>query len=157
MTTPQPQMRVPRDSVPVEASGADAQSLPVTAPGTSLRVLLASSVGWAAAAKIAAALGGAFRYFIFARLLRPYDFGVFGAATFCVMLLRLIIDPSFEVALVAQDEDVHSFQDTVWTMMLIRAAVIAVILIAGAKPLAEFFKIPNEYVVFYAAAFLAFL
>jgi O-antigen/teichoic acid export membrane protein len=41
--------------------------------------------------------------------------------------------------------------------MLIRSTMIAVILIAGAKPLAGFFKIPNDYLVFYAAAFVGFL
>jgi len=113
--------------------------------------------GWAAAEKIVSGVGAAVSYFIFARLLRPFDFGVFGAASFCGRLLRLIIDPSFEVALVAQEEEVHAYQDTVWATMLIRAAMVALILAAAAKPLAGFFKIPNDYAVFYAAGAVGFL
>jgi lipopolysaccharide exporter len=149
-------MRASRESIAAEAAVGD-EAPGVTAPDASLRTLLANSIGWAAAAKVVSNFGATLRYFIFARLLRPFDFGVFGAAWFCGMLLRLVIDPNFEVALIAQDEDVYSYLDTLWATMLIRSAVIAVILVAAAKPLAQFFKIPNQYLVFYAAGLLPFL
>jgi O-antigen/teichoic acid export membrane protein len=150
-------MRTSRDSIQPGTSGAGDQSLRVAEPATSLWTLLAQSISWVAAAKGFSGGAAMLRTVIFARLLRPYDFGVFGAAWFWGVLIRLIIDPNFETALVAQDEDMHSYRDTVWTTMLFRSVVIAVIFTVAAKPLAQFYKIPNDYRVFYAAGLLAFV
>ena len=150
-------MRMSRNSIQAEPPGAGDQSSPVNEPGKSLWALLAQSIGWVTAARGFASGAAMLRTIVFARLLRPYDFGVFGAAWFWGILVRLIIDPNFETALVAQDEEMHSYRDTVWTTMLLRSAVIAAIFVVVAKPLAQFYQIPNDYPVFYASGLLAFV
>jgi O-antigen/teichoic acid export membrane protein len=121
-----------------------------------LKTLLMRSLAWAGAAKGVTSLGTSLRFLIFARLLTPYDFGVMGAANFCELLLNVIFNPSFEVALVAQSGDIGPYLDTLWATMLVRATVMAALLIAAAKPLAACFRIPHDYAAFYAVAGLAF-
>ena len=66
------------DSVEPSEIGAPASRR--IAPG-GLSALVLSSIGWIGAARIVTGVGGVLRYLIFARLLRPFDFGVFGAAS----------------------------------------------------------------------------
>jgi O-antigen/teichoic acid export membrane protein len=123
----------------------------------SLRSLVSKSAGWVLAGDGIFQVGATVRYLIFARRLRPFDFGVFAAAWSCGTLLRSMTDPGYDQALVVRDGEPDCYLDTVWTTMLIRAAVIAAIMIAAAKPLAVFFKMPEEYPVFYLAGFVTFL
>lgn len=157
MSTPQSQLKMSRSSIRADAPNIGDQSSSDLKSAPSLWALLAQNVSWVAAAKGFSSGAAMLRTVLFARLLRPYDFGVFSAAWFWGVLIRLIIDPNFETALVAQDEDMHSYRHTVWTTMLFRSAVIAVLFIVAARPMAHFYKIPNEYRVFYAAGFLAFV
>lgn len=146
--------RLMNDAVASPAPNHDERPSP---PLASLRRRAIAGTIWATAARTFASGGSVLRYLIFARLLRPIDFGIVGSATFCEMLLLALSDPSFDSALVAQGESITSYRDTVWTTMLLRSSLIAVILIAAAKPLAVFFLIPRQYSVFYAMGLLGFI
>src|SRR5262249_55513400 len=79
-----------------------------------IRAIFARSLGWIGAARLITNAATLVRYVLFARLVGPFNFGVFAAATFAEGLLRAITDPSFARALVPQSGEIESFLDTVW-------------------------------------------
>jgi O-antigen/teichoic acid export membrane protein len=124
---------------------------------STLRNVLFRSLSWTGAARVAASVGVVVRYVIFARLLRPFDFGVIGAANLALMVAFALTSPSFDSALVAQHDEVNPYLDTVWVTMFAQAIVIALVLILLSHPLSEFFRISEAYRVFWAISPVALL
>lgn len=123
-----------------------------TLKAVSLRAAFIRGVGWAGLARALAFAFSMFRYVVFARLLDPRDFGVVGAAASAMGLLSSLTSPSFGQALIQRDDDVEPYLDTVFTAGVVRGVVISVLMFAAARPLAVFFKQPNNYAVFWALA-----
>jgi len=108
--------------------------------------------GWAGSARLLTNAGTALRYVCFARLLGPFDFGVFGAAALAEGLLRTLTDPALGRALVPERGDIEPFLDTIWSTMLAQGLLVSTIMILAAKPLAAFFQIGSSYHIFFALA-----
>ena len=123
----------------------------VIGPGE-LRGVFLRSLGWTGAARLAAALGGSLRYLVFARLLSPFDFGVFGAASVAELLVREFTDPNFSRALVPRKEKINQYLDTVWSVAVAQGVLIAIVMVAAARPLARFFQIDHLGSAFVAIA-----
>jgi len=117
--------------------------------------VLSRSFGWAGGARAVSSVGNTARYWLFARMLTPYDFGVTTMALLTVDMLWAITSASFDKALVQQEEEIEPFLDTVWTTTLARGALIAVLLLVAARPIAGFFRQEEAYIVFVAVAPLA--
>ncbi len=118
--------------------------------------LIFRSLGWVGAARTITAVGGILRYIVFARLLRPFDFGVFGAASVAGSLLLALTDLNLASALVPQTHQVDEYLDTIWTTTLARGAFVSLALAAAAKPLAKFFQIGDFHTVFLMYALYPF-
>jgi O-antigen/teichoic acid export membrane protein len=110
---------------------------------------------WAAAARALTAAGNIARYALFARLLTPYDFGVTTTALLTLDMLTALTSPSFEKSLIQQREEIEPFMDTVWSFSVVRGLLLALLLVACARPFAGFFRQQEAYVVFWAVAPLA--
>jgi lipopolysaccharide exporter len=130
---------------------------PQDAKGRPESSALFRSLGWVGAGRAVAAAGTLARYAVFARLLSPYQFGVFGAAMFVLDLLTAAMDPSFDNALVQRKEEVAPFLDTYWVTSVVRGILTVVILVCAAAPLGAFFRQEQAYRVFWAVAPLALL
>jgi O-antigen/teichoic acid export membrane protein len=124
---------------------------------SSLRNVLFRSVSWTSAARGAAIVGVLSRYVIFARLLKPFDFGVISSASLCLMLGNSLTNPNFDSALVARHDEITPYLDTVWVTLLAQGALVGFALFAMSWPLAVFFRIPGAYRVFWALAPLALI
>jgi len=111
--------------------------------------VLSRSFGWAGGARAVSSVGNTARYWLFARMLTPYDFGVTTMALLTVDMLWAITSASFDKALVQQEEEIEPFLDTVWTTTLARGALIAVLLLVAARPIAGFFRQEEAYIVFW--------
>jgi O-antigen/teichoic acid export membrane protein len=142
-----------------EISGAvDTKKLAGNAVGTPpLLSVLRRSLGWAGAARALTSVGNTARYWLFARLLTPYDFGVTTMALLTVEMLWAMTNASFDKALVQQEEAVEPFLDTVWTTTFARGVLIGALLFVAARPIAGFFRQEEAYVVFLAVAPLALI
>lgn len=128
------------------SSDADSSTFEVR----SIRSAFIRGVGWAGLARVVAAALSMLRYVVFARLLDPRDFGVVGAAAFAMGVLSSVTSPSFNQALIQQDDDVEPYLDTAWTSAVVIALGVMLIMIAAAHPLADFFQQPHDYRVFWA-------
>jgi lipopolysaccharide exporter len=74
-----------------------------------------------------------------ARLLRPEDFGLVALAMALVGTLETLGNFSFDLALFREGQATRDHYDTVWTLTIIRGAVVAAALAALARPVANFF------------------
>jgi lipopolysaccharide exporter len=76
---------------------------------------------------------------ILARLLRPEDFGLVALSMALVTATEVFGDFSFDVALIRDGRAGREHYDTVWTLTILRAILVASILVALAWPAAAFF------------------
>ncbi|MGH7812731.1 MAG: oligosaccharide flippase family protein [Candidatus Binataceae bacterium] len=110
--------------------------------------------GWALAARMFVAAGNFVRFIVFARMLRPFDFGVAVSAFVSLDVLSTFTESYMMGALIQQEETPDEYLDTIWVSEISRAILIAAIMIAAAKPLAAFFRLGDLYQVFWMAAVL---
>jgi O-antigen/teichoic acid export membrane protein len=123
----------------------------------SLLPILARGIGWSTSARIVSVVGSTLRFVIFARLLSPVNFGIFGAAVFCFEFLYDALEPNFEVALVPMEKEIKSYLNTIWTVQLVKAALISLILYLAAHELALYFKLGAVDAIFVALIPVALL
>jgi O-antigen/teichoic acid export membrane protein len=90
---------------------------------------------------------------LLARLLLPEDFGLVAYAMTFYGVLESLFQFSFETVLIRDQDSGRSSYNTAWTLNVIKGAVMAVLVIAGAKPIAAFFSEPQlETILYWIAA-----
>lgn len=90
---------------------------------------------------------------ILARLLLPEDFGLVVYATTFIAMLELFFQFGFETVLIRDQDAGRDSYDTAWTLEIIKGGVVAILMVFGAGPIANFFDEPAvELVVYFLAA-----
>jgi lipopolysaccharide exporter len=90
---------------------------------------------------------------VLARLLQPADFGVISLSMALVTAMDVFSNFTFDMALIRQPDARREHYDTVWTLTIIRGALITLALIALARPAAIFFAEPRiEPIVYWLGA-----
>jgi len=77
---------------------------------------------------------------VLARLLVPADFGLVALATAFVAALELFTAFSFDVALIQHQDPKRKHYDTVWTIQILFATVIASLILILAQPVSDFYE-----------------
>lgn len=80
---------------------------------------------------------------VLARLLVPADFGLVALAVSIVFLIEVLGDFGFEWVLIRYQGQERSLYDTAWTLGLLKACLLATILLVAAKPLSVLFDAPQ--------------
>lgn len=83
------------------------------------------------------------RLIILARILLPHDFGLMGIALLTMAFLETFSQTGFEQALIQKKENVESYLNAAWTLLVLRGAVLFIILYFIAPYAANFFKTPE--------------
>jgi O-antigen/teichoic acid export membrane protein len=108
---------------------------------------LASRAGkallWTGGGLLAGRLISFLRFLVLARLLTPEDFGLLAIAWVAIEFLLTMTDLGMVTALVQRSEVSDRHYDTAWTIGLVRALVVAVVIFAGAPLIAGFFGEPR--------------
>lgn len=79
------------------------------------------------------------RTIIVAQLLLPRDFGLMGVALLCVSFLETFSKTGFEAALIQRSGRYETYLDTAWSIEILRALLLACLLVLGAPAVAGFF------------------
>jgi len=87
------------------------------------------------------------RTIILARLLAPEDFGLFGIAMLAIYTLEALSQTGFGPALIQKKENVELYLDTAWTVSVLRAIVLFLILFFTAPIASEFFNSPQTTLI----------
>ena len=111
------------DRASTKLNQEDDAATPSRLVSAGLGALFLRALGWVGAARTVTAVGGVLRYIVFARLLRPFDFGVFGAASVAGSLLFALTDLNLAAALVPQIHQVDEYLDTIWTTAVARGVL----------------------------------
>ncbi|WP_405242471.1 lipopolysaccharide biosynthesis protein [Lentisalinibacter salinarum] len=112
---------------------------------------------WTVAMRISVRLLGLVSVILLARLLVPEDFGIVAKASMISSFLEMIATFGLEAALIHNQRAVAAHYNTVWTIHVIRGALIAIALSALALPAAEFFREPALAQILWFYGLAAFL
>ena len=83
------------------------------------------------------------RLIILARILAPHDFGLMGIAMLAMATLETFSQTGFQQALVQKKDNIVSYLNSVWTVLILRGLILFVILYFIAPYAAFFFKVPE--------------
>jgi len=83
------------------------------------------------------------RLIILARILSPNDFGLMGIALLTMSTLETFSQTGFQAALIQKKEDIKSYLNSVWTVLILRGFILFAILYFIAPYAAIFFKVPE--------------
>jgi len=103
---------------------------------------MAAGTAWVVGARTAVRMLGVVSTIILARLLVPADFGLVALATLVAASLERLSAFNFTIWLVRHPKPEREHYDTVWTMVVLRGVVTAVVMLVTAAPLAAFFDQP---------------
>lgn len=114
-----------------------------TNPNQSLSQRVVRGGAWVFALRTVNRGLGLVRLIILARILAPADFGLMGIALLAMATLETFSQTGFDAALIQKKEDVESYLNSAWTIIIVRGIVLFVILYLIAPYVAIFFKSPE--------------
>lgn len=95
---------------------------------------------WVFSLRITQQIFNLIRLIILARILAPHDFGLMGIALLTMATLETFSQTGFQQALIQKKEDIKSYLDSAWTVLILRGLLLFVILYFLAPYAAVFFK-----------------
>jgi len=101
---------------------------------------VAKGASWIAAARVAANLLGFVSMIVVARLLAPEDFGVIAVAVTAMQLVQGLSDIGVSQAVIRFRDADREDLDTLFTLSALRGLLVALLLVASAPLLADFFR-----------------
>jgi lipopolysaccharide exporter len=119
---------------------------------SSLGHRIAKSAAWMVGSRVAVRGIGLISTMILARLLRPEDFGLIALASALVGVVDTLGNFSFDLALIREAKAGRDHYDTVWTLTIVRGAVVAVAIVALAAPAAILLDDPRIELITYVLA-----
>ena len=113
---------------------------------------IARGIAWMGALKVFMRAISVVSTVILARLLTPTDFGLIAMAMSIIALLELTTAFSFDVPLIQKQQAERGHFDTAWTLNLLFHLLLALLLVALARPAAGFYGEERLTHVIYALA-----
>jgi len=125
------------------------------------RATLLGAFSWTAGGTVLSYLLALVRSIVVARLLYPADYGLFGLATGVISALSVFTDFSFSskimVTVFSSEDEERTALDTVWTVSLIRGALLSLLIIGCARPVASWFRDDRLFTVLLVISAASFL
>ena len=115
----------------------------LTNPGSTLSQRTVRGGFWVFLLRIIQQLFGLARLVIIARILSPNDFGLMGIALLAMATLETFSQTGFQQALIQKKEDIKSYLDAAWTVLIVRGVILFAILYLVAPYVASFFDAPE--------------
>ena len=106
---------------------------------TSILARTAHGAGWVIAWRMMTRLLGVCSTLVLVRLLSPADFGLVALATAFALALDVCLSIGVEDQIVRSANPNRALYDTAFTLNLLKALTVAILLVASAAPAAEFF------------------
>ena len=112
---------------------------------------------WLTLGEVATRAAGIIKMAVLGRLLTPRDFGLMGMALVVLKWLDGFTETGLSATLIQHRGDISRYLDTAWTMQILRGAIVALALLAGAYPVARFFDAPALPPLIQAVAILVLI
>jgi O-antigen/teichoic acid export membrane protein len=101
-------------------------------------------VSWTGAIRVVIRILSFLKTIIIARILTPFDFGLFSIGTLILTLIEILTETGVNIFLVQRKEDIDKFINTSWMVSIVRGALISLALIITAPLVAQFFRTPSS-------------
>ncbi|MHA1381616.1 MAG: lipopolysaccharide biosynthesis protein [Candidatus Helarchaeota archaeon] len=98
---------------------------------------------WVLSIRIAEQVLYLIKLVIFANILEPKDFGLFGVALLTFDIMKIFTRTGFETALIQKKEDIKPYLNSAWTVLILRALGLYAIMFFIAPVAAFYFKAPE--------------
>ena len=98
---------------------------------------------WVFSLRIVQQLFGLARLIILARILSPNDFGLMGIALLTMATIETFTQTGFQAALIQKKDDIKSYLDAAWTVLILRGFILFAIIYLIAPYVAIFFDVPE--------------
>lgn len=82
---------------------------------------------------------------VIARILSPYQFGLFGIATLVLVFVEILTETGVNIFLVQKKEDIDKYISTSWIVSVIRGALISLVILLTSSFVSNFFKAPASF------------
>lgn len=115
-----------------------------------LRKQLSVGAMWTAGGRVVSNLLSVVSMLALARLLTPVDFGLVALATIVLSIVAAITELSLSSALIHHKSPQREHYDTAWTLNMLRATAIAVLLVTGGYPVAWVYHDDRLIGIFFA-------
>ncbi len=112
-------------------------------PGENLSESVVRGGFWVFLLRIVQQLFNLIRLVILTRILAPHDFGLMGIALLTMVTLETFSQTGFQQALIQKKEDIKSYLDSVWTVLILRGFILFAILYFIAPYAVIFFNTPE--------------
>ena len=86
---------------------------------------------------------------ILARILLPFQFGIYGIATLVLGFLEMMTETGINIFLIQQKEKIDEYIDSAWVVSIIRGFLIGILIFILAPFIANYFKNPNATYILY--------
>jgi len=117
-----------------------------------------SGVFWVSGLRGSTRIVSFIKTLILARILTPFEFGVFGVAFLALSFLEVITETGINVFLLQKDEEEsYSYVNTSWVVSIARGILISLVLMLLSWPLVAFFRVSEAYRVLLLTALIPFL
>ena len=113
-------------------------------PGENLSESVVRGGFWVFSLRIVQQLFSLARLVILARILAPHDFGLMGIALLTMATLETFSQTGFQQALIQKKEDIKSYLDSAWTVLILRGFILFAILYLIAPYAATLFDSPES-------------
>lgn len=114
-------------------------------------------IGWMALLR-AFTRGLAFvRLAILARLLDPFQFGIYGIASLVLALLEIFTETGVNIVLVQSKSKITDYLNTAWVVSIARGVAISILMLIFSYPVSIFFKNPQSLGIILFLSIVPFL
>lgn len=99
-------------------------------------------ISWLGGLRLSSRVLVLLRTVILARLLSPFQFGIFGVVTLAIALFEVFTETGINTVLIQEDEEIGPLINTAWVVSLARGFLIFLLIAVFSFPLALFFSQP---------------
>jgi O-antigen/teichoic acid export membrane protein len=114
-------------------------------------------VSWMGALRVAIRGLTIIRLAILARLLSPYEFGLFGIAVLVLALLETVTETGINVFLIQKEGELKDYVSSAWLVSILRGLIITAVLLLFSSLISVFFNSPNALPLIRLMAIIPFL
>ncbi len=94
---------------------------------------------------------------IIARVLSPYQFGLFGIATLVLVFVEILTETGVNIFLVQKKDNIDKYINTSWIVSIIRGTIIALVILISSSAISNFFNTPDSFNLILLISLVPFL
>lgn len=111
-------------------------------------------ISWVGAVRIVIRGLAILKTALIARILTPFQFGLFGITTLVFALIDIITETGINVFLVQQKDDINKYIHTAWLVSIVRGIVMASLIVITSPFIANFFNNQNTIPLLFLMSFV---